>query len=115
MVISQEAGNCALNICTDSWAVCQGLTLWIAQQATQDHPMPKQSGAETCGLICGMWFLCFFVSRTEAIHCFFRLWLGTLLSTRTEGRGRENSGITAFSISKQTEECEEEHKSANLH
>ena len=36
MVITQEPGNSALNICTDSWAVYRGLTLWIAQWATQD-------------------------------------------------------------------------------
>ena len=36
MVITQEPGNSALNICTDSWAVYQVLILWIAQWATQD-------------------------------------------------------------------------------
>ena len=36
MVISKEAGDGILNICTDSWAVYRGLTLWIAQWATQE-------------------------------------------------------------------------------
>lgn len=36
MVITQEPGENTLNICTGSWAVCWGLTLWVAQWATQD-------------------------------------------------------------------------------
>ena len=36
MVITKEPGDGVLNICTDSWAVYRGLTLWIAQWATQE-------------------------------------------------------------------------------
>ena len=36
MVIAKEPSDGILNICTDSWAVYQGLTLWIAQWATQE-------------------------------------------------------------------------------
>ncbi len=36
MVMTKEPGDGILTICTDSWAVYQGLTLWIAQWATQE-------------------------------------------------------------------------------
>uniref|UniRef100_A0A669QJJ3 ribonuclease H n=1 Tax=Phasianus colchicus TaxID=9054 RepID=A0A669QJJ3_PHACC len=36
MVIPKEPGDGILNTCTDSWAVYRGLTLWIAQWATQE-------------------------------------------------------------------------------
>ena len=36
MVITKEPGDGILNTCTDSWAVYRGLTLWIAQWATQE-------------------------------------------------------------------------------
>ncbi|XP_052553514.1 uncharacterized protein LOC128087697 [Tympanuchus pallidicinctus] len=36
MGITKEPGDGILNICTDSWAVYRGLTLWIAQWATQE-------------------------------------------------------------------------------
>ena len=36
MVITKEPGDGILNICRDSWAVYRGLTLWIAQWATQE-------------------------------------------------------------------------------
>ena len=36
MVTTKEPGDGILNICTDMWAVYWGLTLWIAQWATQE-------------------------------------------------------------------------------
>ena len=42
MVITKEPGDGILNICTDSWAVYQGLTLWIAQWATQEWTIHAQ-------------------------------------------------------------------------
>jgi len=36
MVITKEPGDGILNICMGSWAVYRGLTLWIAQWATQE-------------------------------------------------------------------------------
>ena len=37
MVINKESDDSILNICTDSWAGYQGVTLWIAQWATQQR------------------------------------------------------------------------------
>ena len=42
MVITKEPGDGILNICTDSWAVYWGLTLWIAQWATQEWTIHAQ-------------------------------------------------------------------------
>ena len=42
MVITKEPSDGILNICTDSWAVYQGLTLWIAQWATQEWTIHAQ-------------------------------------------------------------------------
>lgn len=36
MIITKEPGDGILNICANSWAVYQGLTLWFAQWATQE-------------------------------------------------------------------------------
>ena len=36
MVITKEPSDGVLNICTDSWALYRGLTLWIALWATQE-------------------------------------------------------------------------------
>jgi len=42
MVITKETGDGILNICTDRWAVYLGLTLWIAQWATQEWTIHAQ-------------------------------------------------------------------------
>lgn len=75
---------------------------------TTRHPCPSQDMWTDLWSVVSLLFL----SRTEVVHYFFRLWLGMLLSTGMEGRGNENTGIPAFSISKQKEECEEEDKFA---
>ena len=36
MVITKEPSDGILNICTDSWAMCWWLTLWIVQWSTQE-------------------------------------------------------------------------------